>query len=48
MGFPSFIFMFEFNKQFFEAALGKHVDVALKQSIINGGDCCEFEVKIAN
>jgi len=38
----------EFNKQFFEAALGKHVDVELKQSIINGGDCCEFEVKITN
>lgn len=38
----------EFNKQFFEAALGKQVDVALKQSLINGGDCCVFEVKIAN
>jgi len=38
----------EFNKQFFEAALGKHVEIELKQSIINGGDCCEFEVKIAN
>lgn len=38
----------EFNKQFFEAALGKHVDVVLKQSIINGGSCCEFEVKIEN
>ncbi|MDD2261819.1 MAG: DUF6144 family protein [Candidatus Paceibacterota bacterium] len=36
----------EFNKQFFEAALGKNVDVVLKQSIINGGDCCEFEVKM--
>ncbi len=36
----------EFNKQFFEAALGKHVDVELKQSIITGGDCCEFDVKI--
>lgn len=35
----------EFNKQFFEAALGKQVDVVLKQSIINGGSCCEFEVK---
>lgn len=38
----------EFNKQFFESALGKPVDVVLKQSIIIGGDCCEFEVKIAN
>jgi len=38
----------EFNKQFFESALGKHVDVELKQSIINGGDFCEFVVKIAN
>lgn len=38
----------EFNKQFFESALGKHVHVELKQSIINGGDFCEFEVKIPN
>ena len=36
----------EFNKQFFEAALEKPVTVELKQSIITGGDCCEFEIKI--
>lgn len=36
----------EFNKQFFEAAFEKPVTVELKQSIITGGDCCEFEIKI--
>ena len=36
----------EFNKQFFEAAFEKPVNVELKQSIINGGDFCEFEIKI--
>ena len=36
----------EFNKQFFEAAFEKPVIVELKQSIITGGDCCEFLVKI--
>lgn len=35
----------EFNKQFFEAAFEKPVDVKLLQSIINGGDFCEFEIK---
>lgn len=35
----------EFNKQFFEAALEKPVNVKLKQSIITGGDCCEFIIK---
>ena len=35
----------EFNKQFFEAALEKPVNVELKQSIITGGDCCEFMIK---
>ena len=36
----------EFNKQFFKAALNKTVEVELKQSILNGGDYCEFEIKI--
>lgn len=36
----------EFNKQFFEAALDKPVEVELKKSILNGGDYCEFEIKI--
>ena len=35
----------EFNKQFFEAAFEKPVEVDLKQSILNGGDFCEFEIK---
>ena len=35
----------EFNKQFFESAFEKPVEVELKQSIINGGDYCEFEIK---
>ena len=38
----------EFNKQFFESAFKKPVEVKLKQSIINGGDFCEFEIKINN
>lgn len=37
----------EFNKQFFEAAFEKPVEVKLKQSILNGGDFCEFEIKIS-
>jgi hypothetical protein len=36
----------EFNKQFFEAAFEKPIEVKLKQSILNGGDYCEFEIKI--
>jgi Family of unknown function (DUF6144)/L-2-amino-thiazoline-4-carboxylic acid hydrolase len=36
----------EFNKQFFEAAFEKPVEVELKQSILNGGDYCEFKIKI--
>jgi hypothetical protein len=36
----------EFNKQFFEAAFEKPVNVELKQSIINGGDFCEFQITI--
>ncbi len=38
----------EFNKQFFQAAFDKPVDVMLKQSILNGGDCCEFIISIKN
>ncbi len=38
----------EFNKQFFEAAFEKPVKVELKQSIINGDDFCEFEIKIVS
>lgn len=38
----------EFNKQFFAAALDKPVEVNLKQSILNGDDFCEFEIKIKN
>ena len=36
----------EFNKQFFEVPFEKPVEVELKQSILNGGDYCEFEIKI--
>lgn len=35
----------EFNKQFFQAAFNKPVDVTLNKSILNGDDCCEFEIK---
>lgn len=38
----------EFNRQFFSAAFGRPVEVELKQSIISGGDCCEFVIKIAD
>ena len=38
----------EFNRQFFQAAFDKPVDVMLKQSILNGGDCCEFIISIKN
>ncbi|MCD4751799.1 MAG: DUF6144 family protein [Anaerolineaceae bacterium] len=38
----------EFNRQFFQAAFDKPVDVKLKQSILNGGDCCEFIISIKN
>ena len=38
----------EFNKQFFEAAFEKPVDVKLKQSILTGGDFCEFEITLKN
>jgi uncharacterized protein DUF6144 len=37
----------EFNKQFFEAAFEKPVEVELLQSILNGDDYCEFKIKIA-
>lgn len=33
-----------FNKEFFQAAFNKPVEVKLKQSILTGGDCCEFEI----
>jgi len=36
----------EFNKRFFEAAFEMPVEVELKQSILNGDDFCEFEIKI--
>jgi len=35
----------EFNRQFFEAAFEKPVEVRLLQSILNGDDFCEFEIK---
>ncbi len=38
----------EFNKQFFEAAFEKPVEVKLKQAILNGDDYCEFEIRIKN
>lgn len=38
----------EFNKQFFQAAFNKPVTVKLKQSILNGGDCCEFIIFIGS
>lgn len=36
----------EFNRQFFKAALEREVEVELKQSIISGGECCEFIITI--
>jgi hypothetical protein len=36
----------EFNKQFFEAAFEGEVMVRLVQSILTGGDFCEFEIKL--
>ncbi len=36
----------EFNKQFFEAAFDMPVEVELKQSILNGADLCEFEIRL--
>lgn len=38
----------EFNRIFFESAFEKPVEVKLKQSILNGGDFCEFEITIKN
>ena len=38
----------EFNKQFFMSAFETPVKVELKQSILNGGDYCEFEIKLLN
>ena len=38
----------EFNRQFFQAAFNKPVEVELKQSILNGSDCCEFIISIKN
>ncbi|MCK5147356.1 hypothetical protein KAR48_11405 [bacterium] len=35
-----------FNRQFFQAAFNKPVEVELKQSILNGADCCEFVISI--
>lgn len=36
----------EFHKQFFQEAFNKPVEVKLKQSILNGGECCEFIISI--
>ncbi|UCG02420.1 MAG: hypothetical protein JSW11_00200 [Candidatus Heimdallarchaeota archaeon] len=36
----------EFHKQFFEAALGKPIDVKLTQSIISGAKTCNFIIHI--
>jgi hypothetical protein len=38
----------EFNRQFFQAAFNRPVEVKLKQSILNGGDSCEFQITIKN
>ena len=38
----------EFNRRFFQAAFDKPVHVKLKQSILTGGDCCEFIISIIN
>jgi hypothetical protein len=38
----------EFNRMFFESAFEQPVEVKLKQSILNGGDFCEFEIKLKN
>ncbi|PLX20771.1 MAG: hypothetical protein C0597_03915 [Marinilabiliales bacterium] len=35
----------EFNKQFFEAAFERPVQVKLNKSILNGDKWCEFEIK---
>ena len=36
----------EFNKQFFQAAFNKPVEVKLVQSILNGASWCEFKIEI--
>jgi hypothetical protein len=36
----------EFNRQFFQAAFNKPVEVKLRQSILNGGDSCEFLITV--
>jgi predicted hydrocarbon binding protein len=38
----------EFHKQFFEAAIGKPIDVELSQSIISGAKTCNFIIHIKN
>jgi hypothetical protein len=38
----------EFNRQFFQAAFDKPVEVKLKQSILSGGVYCEFLITIQN
>lgn len=38
----------EFNRQFFQAAFDAPVEIELKQSILNGGECCEFIISIEN
>jgi hypothetical protein len=36
----------EFHKQFFKAALGKPIEVELRQSIISGSKTCRFVIHI--
>lgn len=36
----------EFNKQFFQSAFNKPVEVKLVQSILNGAPYCEFNIKV--
>jgi predicted hydrocarbon binding protein len=36
----------EFHKQYFEAALGKPVEVEITRSIISGAESCEFLIQI--
>lgn len=38
----------EFNRQFFKTAFDKAVHVQLRQSILTGGVCCEFKIRIQN
>ena len=38
----------EFHKQYFEAAIGKPIEVELEQSIISGAEYCIFKLHIGD